>query len=295
MNRTAPEQEHTMKQNSTTSIPGMLGMALAGCMLAACAGGLAGCRGDRDDKPPRQFFPDMDDMPRWKPQAESDFFPDHRTMRQPVAHAVAFSRTPMSGSTLESRPEWSKPFMDQRDDLMKDNDAFYLGKNADGSFVHDIPTDVTKDLLALGQTKFNISCAVCHGYEGDGLGIVGDTTKNRPFSWSYALPNWHDQKYKMQDPADPKSQKHTDGFFFDTARNGVRDPNGGVKMPGYAHALNERETWAIVSYIRALQRSRLGTAGELSEAARRAADATAASQPAPTSAPATTAPAGGKP
>lgn len=276
-----------MNQNMHTTTS--LAKALACGSLLALSAGLTACRGDRDEKPPRQFFPDMDDMPRWKSQAQSDFFPDHRSMRQPVPHSVGFSRAPLTGPVLETQPEWSRPFLEQRDDLFKDNDAFYLGKNADGSFVDTIPEDVTKDLLALGQAKFNIYCAVCHGYEGDGLGIVGDTTKNRPFSWSYALPNWHDEKYRMQDPADAKSQRHKDGFFFDTARNGVVDATGAMKMPGYKHALNEREAWAVVAYIRALQRSYLGTASDLPEATRQSVDAAAASQPAPT------APAGGKP
>ncbi|MCH8926487.1 MAG: (2Fe-2S)-binding protein [Proteobacteria bacterium] len=34
------------------------------------------------------------------------------------------------------------------------------------------------------------------------------------------------------------------------------DVTGAQKMPGYAHALSERDTWAVVAYIRALQASR---------------------------------------
>lgn len=260
-----------MKNTSTTSklsAPATVALALA---VAA----LAGCRGDRDDKPPRQFFPDMDDMPRWGVQSESEFFEDGRTMRQQVKGTVPFSRSPMSEAMLNGSGDWSKPFATDRNDLLKDNPAFSTGKNADGTFIASIPAEVTKEMLLVGQKKFNIYCAVCHGYEGDGLGIVGDTTKDRPFSWSSAIPSYHDIKYRSQDPADANSQKHKDGFLFDTARNGVIDTTGAQKMPGYKHALSERDSWAVVAYIRALQRARLGTAGDLPEATRQAVDAAA--------------------
>ena len=47
-------------------------LILAG--LALAGGLLSGCRGDRSDKPPRQFFPDLDDSPKFKPQTKSEFF-----------------------------------------------------------------------------------------------------------------------------------------------------------------------------------------------------------------------------
>ncbi len=250
--------------------------APASVALALAIAALAGCRGDRDDKPPRQFFPDMDDMPRWSVQSQSEFFEDGRTMRQQVQGTVPFSRSPMSETMLSGSGEWSKPFATARGDLLKDNPAFVTGKNADGTFVASIPGEVTKEMLLLGQKKYNIYCVACHGYEGDGLGIVGDTTKGRAFSWSYAIPSYHDVKYRSQDPADANSQKHKDGFLFDTARNGVIDTTGAQKMPGYKHALSERDSWAVVAYIRALQRARLGTAGDLPEATRQAVDAGAA-------------------
>src|SRR5690606_25558390 len=65
--------------------------ALAG--LAAVLGA-GGCRGERSDHPPRQFFPDMDDQQRWNPQSQSPFFADGRTMRPRVEGAVAFGRAP---------------------------------------------------------------------------------------------------------------------------------------------------------------------------------------------------------
>ena len=69
-------------------------------MMIACSAlmALGGCRGGRDDNTPRQFFPDLDDQMKWKPQGESDFFADGRMMRKPVS-----SR---SNATFPTRP-WS--------------------------------------------------------------------------------------------------------------------------------------------------------------------------------------------
>ncbi len=68
------------------------------------------------------------------------------------------------------------------------------------------------------------------------------------------------------------------------------DVNGVQKMPGYAHALSERDTWAVVAYIRALQESRAGRFGDRSEAEREVLDRSRPSVPPPPAAP--TAPAG---
>ncbi len=43
-------------------------------------------------QPPRQFLPDMDDSPKWKPQTQSEFYSDGRAMRQPVAGTVPFGQ-----------------------------------------------------------------------------------------------------------------------------------------------------------------------------------------------------------
>lgn len=51
-----------------------------------------------------------------------------------------------------------------------------------------------------------------------------------------------------------------DGYIFDVIRNGILNPGNATvpyKMPPYAHAINERDAWSIVAYIRVLQQSEL--------------------------------------
>jgi hypothetical protein len=101
-------------------------------LLAVLA--LAGCRQD------------MQDQPRFKPLAESDFYSDLRSARPPVEGTVA------------------------RGQLHEDT-YFYSGKlgNNPGDYM---PFPVTEDVLARGRERFNIYCAPCHSRTGDGNGMI---------------------------------------------------------------------------------------------------------------------------
>lgn len=235
-----------MKQlMKTTQNPARL--ALIALVLGAAA--LGGCRGDRSERPPRQFLPDMDDSPKFKPQTKTEFFEDGRAMRQSVEGTVAFG-----ASTDAASPA--------RAGYLREDDAFYRGVSASGEFLERIPASVTvdMDLLLKGQEKYNIYCAACHNYDGHGKGLVGE-------QWSYPLPNFHDAKYKpgaMEEIEDPatKQKKQVlaktgkDGYIFNTIRYGVEN---GAKMPGYGHALKPADAWAVVAYYRALQTSESGS------------------------------------
>jgi mono/diheme cytochrome c family protein len=220
------------------------------CSLLAAFLLLPACRGERSEKPPHQFFQGMEDQPKWRPQSKSEFFADGRTMRPVVPNTVPFGRSDLD--KIDSNPKANEIVQIQRASFLKEDTATYTGMTEDGTYVDRIPAAVTgdaehfKQLLARGQERFNIYCAVCHGYEGDGHGMVGDR-------WSYALPTYHDPKYYRG------GDKGQDGYLFHVSRVGVIDPaSGQQKMPGYAHALSERDSWAIIAYIRALQESRLG-------------------------------------
>lgn len=252
-----------------------MGVLLLAALVAG--GALAGCRGERTAQRPRQFFPDMDEQPKYKAQAKSTFFKDYvdedgkrfgRTMREPVVGTVAFGRK-----------AWGNEFegvdFSRRSDYLKADDQFYRGVSpvldADGRPVFDadgkpreiylerMPVAVNEELLALGQKKFEIFCIVCHGGTGMGDGLVG-------VRWSYPLPSWHTEQYQRG------GEKGQDGYFFHVIRNGV--PNVGesapypLKMQSYASKLSERESWAIIAYIRALQMSQSAPIDQLPERVR---------------------------
>ncbi|MBA4120077.1 MAG: hypothetical protein C0513_05175 [Isosphaera sp.] len=235
-------------------------MTLGLCLGSAA---LVGCRGDRSEDPPRQFFPDMDDSPKWKPQSQSGFFPDGRAMRPAVPGVVAFGSSadpadPARQAFLRADESYvSGLAQGQPESAAQPTDS---PEAAAPEYLARIPArvPVTEATIRLGAEKFNIYCSVCHGYEGDGLGTVGR-------QWSIAVPNFHDPKY-----SDPAQFTGRDGYIYYVARNGLRTPDGTIRMPGYGHALSPEDAWSVVAYIRALQQTRLGTLEDIPTAQREA-------------------------
>ncbi|MFZ4572799.1 MAG: c-type cytochrome [Phycisphaerales bacterium] len=212
----------------------------------AAAGSVAftsGCRDTRSTKPPRQFFPDMDDQPKWKNQGGSGFFADGRMMRAPVAETVPFGRVSWVRDAARPEDSWASTWMQTRLDLLRENQGMYTGMTDEGTYVERIPIAIDRALLEHGRKKYEINCSVCHGYLGDGKGTVG-------VQWSAPVPSYHDPKYK-----DAKLETGRDGYLFFVIMNGVRT------MPAYGHALTEHDAWSVVAYIRAIQASRPGATG----------------------------------
>jgi mono/diheme cytochrome c family protein len=129
---------------------------------------------------------------------------------------------------------------------LRDDTALFTGK-ADGRPVDKVPVAVTPEVLARGRERFDIYCSPCHDRVGTGNGMVVRRGYRQP-------PSLHDERLR-QAPA---------GHFFDVVTNGF-----GV-MPAYAAQVPVRDRWAIVAYIRALQRSQHATLADVPPAERRA-------------------------
>jgi len=116
------------------------------------------------------------------------------------------------------------------------------------NWVETIPIPVTHQLMARGQERYQINCAPCHGALGDGKGI---TTK---FGMT-VIADLHDTGTRriVQQP---------DGQIFNTISYGK------TLMGAYAANLSIEDRWAVVAYVRALQRSRLATLDDVPEAKR---------------------------
>jgi len=113
-----------------------------------------------------------------------------------------------------------------------------LGKQG-ADWAKTFPQPVNDAMVRRGQQRFVIYCAPCHGLAGEGDGIVSKRALTR------ADPTWI-----------PPLSLHVDsvkaqpvGQIFNTITNGVR------KMPAYGPQISVDDRWAIVLYVRALQRS----------------------------------------
>ncbi len=105
-----------------------------------------------------------------------------------------------------------------------------------GAYMGQLPLALDAGLLKRGQRQFDVYCSVCHDRTGQGHGIVSIRS-----SWLPA--NLHDDRIR----------KMADGEIFNVASFGRRS------MPGYRFQVSEHDRWAIVAYIRALQRSTRAT------------------------------------
>lgn len=188
---------------------------------------LGGCRGMKSDQPPIHPNLNMDFVQRFEAQEANPLFEDGAAMRTPVAGTVARGQLKTT-----------------------DNAPFEYGRTADGAYVAEIPVPVTADLLERGQERFNIYCTVCHGYAGDGRGIVA--VGNGGQGYGFAVPSYHTDALRAR----------PDGYIYDVIQNGVNT------MPSYGHEIAPDDRWAVVAYIRALQRSQNASSADVPQAER---------------------------
>jgi mono/diheme cytochrome c family protein len=202
-----------------------------------------GFRGMRSSRPPIEVFPDMDHQAKYKPQAESRFFADGRADRPIPPGTVPYGRG--RGVEVERNAQGAvvqSPFHDPA--YLRADDIHYAGKNPDGTFVRGFPLEVTEAVVRRGQNRFNIYCAPCHGPLGDGNGI----TKSYGM---VATPTYHDDRLRAM----------AEGEIFNTITNGKNT------MMSYADKLSPDDRWAVVSYVRALQRAHEGKLGDVADSA----------------------------
>ena len=135
---------------------------------------------------------------------------------------------------------------------LKEDTAFFTGKGADGQFVAAIPHAVDETLLERGRQRYSIYCQPCHDARGDGKGILFQRG-NVPTA------SFHQEKIL----------KYPDGQIFDVITNGT-----GL-MAGYRWPIPPADRWAIVAYVRGLQRERQSRAASAPASANATADTSA--------------------
>jgi len=172
------------------------------------AAALTGCRQD------------MQDQPKFIPLRPSEFFADGRSQRPLIDGTVARGH-------------------------LNDDEAFYTGKGPDGKPLDTFPFAVTKEIIERGRQRFNIYCTPCHGYGGDGDGMIVRRGFRKP-------PSYHIDRLRQV----------PNGYIYDVITNGFG------AMQDYSAQVAPADRWAIVSYIRALQLSRNASINDVPPEAR---------------------------
>ncbi len=188
----------------------------------------AKARYTKSSSPRIHLIQDMDSQPKYKAQRENSFFADGRAARPAIEGTVAAG--------------------DARDD-----DHFYQGKDGPG-WARTFPSEVALNEATMdrGRQRFGIYCTPCHGQIGQGDGMVSRRAESLQ-QGTWVAPTNMTLEYVRQQPV---------GQLFGTISNGIRS------MPAYAPQIKTEDRWAIVMYVRALQRSRSGSVGDLPPDAR---------------------------
>jgi mono/diheme cytochrome c family protein len=121
---------------------------------------------------------------------------------------------------------------------LDEDDSLYRG-TADDGFVEEIPVPITMQLMERGRERYEIYCAPCHGLAGYGGGMVSKRAEMLQEGTWTPPASFHTELVRGR-PA---------GHLFNTITNGIRN------MPAYAPQITVDDRWAIVAYVRALQRS----------------------------------------
>jgi mono/diheme cytochrome c family protein len=191
-----------------------------------------GFRGQKSTGAPLEVFPDMVRQMKVRAQAPLNFFSDDRGSRLPVPGTVPIGyEMPKSETIAASVAAVEVPQMRSRVGFSVGTDYYDTGKMGD-HWGTGIPVPVTAELLGRGQQRFNITCAMCHGATAAGNGI----TKQHGLATVVTLQ-------------DDRIRKMADGEIFNTITNGKNT------MMAYGPNIMVADRWAIIAYLRALQRS----------------------------------------
>lgn len=149
------------------------------------------------------------------------------------------AQAPVAGIFADGRsnrllPEDTVPRSGYRDD------SPYNTGLENGMYVGKSPVPITPALLEQGQAKFNIYCSPCHDQTGMGRGII-----------PAHVPIWQPSNL-----TEDRVVQFADGDIFNVITNGRRT------MPPYRFQVVVADRWAIIAYVRALQRAAHGTPAE---------------------------------
>jgi mono/diheme cytochrome c family protein len=178
-------------------------------------------------------------------------FADGRAMR-PLAPGVEAREDLLLANEVLNDPDHphlldnkSKPtvFKDQATyEKIQSGTETVAGKTA---FVTRIPVSVTTDLMRRGRERFDIYCSACHGLGGYGDGMVARRAKEMQEAGADTASGWTaPTNYHTKD-----IRERPAGHIYNTITNGIRS------MPSYAKQISVLDRWAIVAYVKALQRS----------------------------------------
>ena len=180
------------------------------------------------DQPRVELIQDMAKQPHYGPQQPSALFGDGRAMRPPPPGTIARNVEPTDSHFTQGMVAATD---DRGANVMR--------------FATSLPAtiEINPRLLHRGAQMYAAYCAVCHGHDGYGDGPVNiRALELKEPGWVAAM--------SLHEPA---VAAQADGYLFSVITHGVRT------MPPHGSMIRRADRWAIVAYLRVLQRSQHAT------------------------------------
>lgn len=169
--------------------------------------------------PGLEYMPDMYRSPAMKAYSESPIDPVNGSSKKPVAGTIPR----FNDETLPFYEPFAYP---------NTNEGY---EAAGAGLVNPLPNSA--EILKLGETKFKVYCAVCHGDKGDGQGILVQRDKFN------GVPSYYSENLKNL----PEGKMYHAVYY------------GRNMMGSHASQLNEKERWAVIHWVQKLRADGLGT------------------------------------
>ncbi|MCA9134010.1 MAG: DUF3341 domain-containing protein [Planctomycetales bacterium] len=289
--------DEVREDDSPAEIPKWITFAIMALIVVTLVPGaiVLNMRNAKSGKARFHVFFDMDYQPNKKTQRRTTLFDDGRVQRPPVPGTVARGelglndpymlgydplQTAARGNAAGGRqlvsfqedgqvdapaegeppaPKAVEPGSDQAaaaaspaaETASESEAAEAAPAAADGepnyAWITEFPIQPDEALYALGRKKFDQNCALCHGYAGYGDGLVSQRALSLAEGYWLQPTSLHEERIQQQ-PV---------GRIYYTISNGKG------KMASYAASLTPQERWAVVLYVRALQRSQNAQQGDI--------------------------------
>ena len=234
-------------------------------------------------RPRLHVVPDMDWQIKFKSQTvgpvkedgSSMLFADVRAMRDQVEGTIPFGQLEADSEMYEGiKSSWT-PQMTVTS-VKGAGLASTHGEQESGDaaaddvskYVTEFPESIQKEIsengtefLNRGQQRFNIYCSACHGYDGNGKGLVNE----RALALNVAGEAGQGTKWtaakSLHDPTIKDLKQNPLGRIFETISKGRNT------MGPYGAQITPKDRWAIVAYVKALHETgikppQVGTDGQ---------------------------------
>jgi len=265
-----------------------LALALVGVLLLMPPALVAYKRSTTTNSPRIHIVPDMDFQPKLKAQNTTNLFPDGREVRPNIKGTIprgqfkddnipfyyGLKYLPEDQDVVvialqdekktDAKKTEEKPPADPKADAAKapaekpadpavDAAAAEASKLDKLPWVTEFPMPVTEKMMARGKERYRIYCSACHGLGGEGDGLVSLRAMDLQQGTWVKPASYHTDNVR----------KLPVGRLYHTITHGVR------KMPAYGAQVTPEDRWAIVLYLRALQKSHEIDANTIPEAEKR--------------------------